>query len=72
LTSGWVIGLTGLPSISSSKCRCGAVERPVLPTKPISSPRDTLAPGAMPGAKAERWPYTVASLPGWSMRIQLP
>jgi hypothetical protein len=38
-------------------CRCGGVVRafPVLPTVPITCPRLTDAPGAMPSAIASRW-----------------
>ena len=40
-----VRGSTAAPRRRTSKCRCGPVERPVLPTSPIRSPAPTDSPG---------------------------
>ena len=39
-----ISGSTKTPPMMISKCRCGPVERPVLPTKPIRSPGATVSP----------------------------
>src|SRR5690606_42073918 len=39
-------GFVGARSTRISQCRCGPVERPVLPTSPIRSPRATRCPTA--------------------------
>src|SRR6185312_7449339 len=38
-------GSCGMPSTSTSKCRCGPVERPVVPTSATTWPRLTRSPG---------------------------
>jgi transcription-repair coupling factor (superfamily II helicase) len=38
-------GFWGTPCSSTSKCRCGPVERPVLPTSAMICPRRTMSPG---------------------------
>ena len=38
------MGSTGEPFTRTSKCRCGPVEYPVLPTLPMTSPRFTFSP----------------------------
>src|SRR5690625_6711662 len=38
-------GFTGLPPVQDSKCKCGPVELPVLPDRPITGPFATSPPG---------------------------
>ena len=48
-------GATAAPRRRSSKCRCGPVEKPVEPTRPIGTPATTQVPGRT--AIEDRWPY---------------
>src|SRR5690554_5522881 len=52
-------GLIGVPFFQTRKSRWGPVERPVLPTYPITSPWRTLLPTANPLANRERCRYAV-------------
>jgi len=42
------MGFLGAPLTRVSKCRCGPVLLPVLPTYPITSPMRTKAPSLAP------------------------
>src|SRR5215203_2475276 len=52
-----VCGSNDSPSRRISKCRCGAVERPLLPVRPITWLGETVAPDAT--KMRERCPYMV-------------
>jgi hypothetical protein len=49
-----VVTSKNLPSFLAERWRCGPVERPVLPTYPMSWKVPTLSPFLIPGANLER------------------
>src|SRR5689334_19645651 len=52
-----VRGSSETPFCRTSKWRCGAVDRPVFPLRPMTCPGATEAPGCT--RMRERWPYMV-------------
>src|SRR5690606_20896016 len=58
-------GSTGFPSMRTSKCRCGADERPLVPTRASGWPDATLAPALTSSVSA--WPYSDCTPPPWSI-----
>src|SRR5579871_5540002 len=64
------IGSTGVPFTRISKCRWGPVAKPVIPTRPMTSPAMTFWPG---WTRSALWcPYRVANPDPSSMIVQLP
>src|SRR5262249_30854172 len=45
------------PRTVTSKCRCGPVEKPVVPTRPTRAPTETNSPGRT--ESDERWAWRV-------------